>query len=136
MTDAQKAADTFFRSKIPNLSGATLSGGEQDGKTFRFQYINQNIPVTLSQMSADRVDETNNKFKLLEALQSVTGPVQGGRMTQVSKTYGIESFDKALENLGWKWLLTCPMSIRLSIDPFSIKMGSLILKFIQKISSI
>lgn len=102
LSDAQKAADAFFRSKIPNLAGATLSNGEQDGKSFRFQYLNQNTPITLTQTSADLVDESKKLFKLIETTQSVTGPVQGGRMTQVTKSYAIESFDKALENLGWK----------------------------------
>lgn len=55
----------------------------------------------MTQVSADRVDETNNKFKLIDTIQSVSGPVQGGRLTSVAKSYAIESFEKALENLDW-----------------------------------
>lgn len=46
----------------------------------------------MTQVAADRVDETNNKFKLIESIQSISGPVQGGRLTSVSKAYAIESF--------------------------------------------
>ena len=101
LTDIQTAANNFFKASIPNLSGATLVNGEQDGKTFRYQYLNNAAPITLTQTTADLVDEANKKFKLIETTQSVSGPTQTGRMTVVSKTYGIESFNKALENLGW-----------------------------------
>ena len=102
MSDTQKLADSFFRSKIPNISGAQLVNGQQDGNNFKFQYLSQTTPVTITQVTADRVDEANNKFKLIETTQSLTGPVTGGRMTSVRKTYAIESLDKALENLSWK----------------------------------
>lgn len=101
LNDAQKAADAFFRSKIPNLSSAALAAGEQNGKYFKYQYLSQNAPITMTQVAADRVDETNNKFKLIDTIQSVSGPVQGGRLTSVAKSYAIESFEKALENLDW-----------------------------------
>lgn len=57
----------------------------------------------MTQATADRVDESNNKFKLVETTQSFSGPTQNGRMTNVKKTYAIDSFDKALENLNWRW---------------------------------
>ena len=56
----------------------------------------------MTQATADRVDESNNKFELVETTQSFSGPTQNGRMTNVKKTYAIDSFDKALENLNWR----------------------------------
>lgn len=97
----QKLADGFFRSKIPNLAGAQLVSGDQNGNYFDFQYVSQNTPITVTQVIANRVDEANNKFKLQETTQSLSGPINGGRMTNIKKTYAIENFGKALENLGW-----------------------------------
>lgn len=101
MSAEQKAADSFFRSTIPNLSGAVLSGGKQDGKYYNYQYISQTAPLTITQVAANRVDNSNNQFQLVETTQSVSGPVQGGSLTSVTKSYGIESLSKALENLDW-----------------------------------
>lgn len=102
MSDVQKLADSFFRSKIPNLSGAQLVSGDQNGNNFNFKYISQSTPITVTETIANRVDEANNKFKLQETTQSLSGPINGGRMTNIKKTYAIDNFDKALENLGWK----------------------------------
>jgi hypothetical protein len=96
LTDIQTAASNFFKANIPNLKAASLVNGEQDGKTFRFQYLNNDAPITVTQTTAELVDEANKKFKLIETTQSASGPTQTGRMTVVSKAYGIESFGKAL----------------------------------------
>lgn len=64
-----------------------MANGQQDGKYFQYQYIASSAPLTLTEVSADRVDEQNNKFKLLEVTQSVSGPVEGGRLTSISKSY-------------------------------------------------
>lgn len=100
LSNNQKAADSFFRSTIPNLSGAVLSGGKQDGKYYNFQYISQTVPLTITQVIANKVD-SDNQFQLVEATQSINGPVQGGSLTSITKSYGIESLSKALENLDW-----------------------------------
>ena len=65
LNNVQKAADTFIRSKVPNLSGATLASGQQNGNDFNYQYINQNIPITLTQAQANLVDSNKNIFKLI-----------------------------------------------------------------------
>lgn len=94
----QKAADSFFRSVIPNLSGAAIAGGQQNGNYYNYQYIKQTTPLTLTQVSANKVDNT---FQLVETIQTVNGPVQGGSLTSVSKSYAIDNLAKALENLDW-----------------------------------
>jgi hypothetical protein len=38
---------------------------------------------------------------LVQTYQSLSGPVEGGRLTKVTDVFGIESFEKALENLDW-----------------------------------
>jgi hypothetical protein len=39
LTSDQQAADSFFHSVIPNLSGSVLAGGQQNGNVFSYQYI-------------------------------------------------------------------------------------------------
>lgn len=75
LSDAQKAADAFFRQKVTNLKDATLTAGQQDGNNFKFQYLKQTAPLTITQVNADRYDESNNKFRLKQTLQTVSGPV-------------------------------------------------------------
>lgn len=65
LSEIQTAASNFFKANIPNLKGSTLVNGEQDGKTFRFQYLNNAAPITMTQTTADLVDEANKKFKLV-----------------------------------------------------------------------
>lgn len=103
LNDVQRAADSFFRSQVPNLNGAALVSGETNGDRFTYQYLNQNAPVTITQVAGDRVDEDSNTFRLVQTYQSLSGPVEGGRLTKVTDVFGIESFEKALENLDWDW---------------------------------
>jgi hypothetical protein len=101
LTTDQKAADSYFRSVIPNLSGAVLAGGQQNGNYYNYQYMRQTTPLTLTQISANRIDSNANTFQLVETTQTVNGPVQGGSLTSVSKSYAIDGLAKALENLDW-----------------------------------
>lgn len=64
--------------------------------------MNQNAPLTMTEVAADRMnDEAPYKFKLLETIQNISGPLKNGRMVSSVKTYGIQNWGKALENLDW-----------------------------------
>lgn len=100
LNTVQKAADTFFRNSVPNLNGAQLASGETNGNRYTYQYFSQNAPVTITQVAADR-DNEKNAFKLIQTYQTVSGPVQGGRLTSTTDVFGIENEAKAFENLDW-----------------------------------
>ena len=85
------------------MNGASLASGETNGNRYTFQYINQNAPLTLTQVAADR-DDDKNAFKLIQTYQTVSGLVQGGRLTSTTDVFGIENEAKAFENLDWDWL--------------------------------
>ena len=52
--------------------------------------MNQNAPLTMTEVAADRMnDEAPYKFKLLETIQNISGPLKNGRMVSSVKTYGI-----------------------------------------------
>jgi hypothetical protein len=97
----QKAADSFFRSVIPNLAGTVLSGGQQNGNFFNYQYIKQTTPLTITQVSANRYDQNQNLFQLAQTIQTINGPVNGGTLTSVLQSYSVNSFTDALANLHW-----------------------------------
>lgn len=101
LSNDQKGADTYFRQTIPNLGNSKLVKYYQDDNYFKYQYMGQTSPITMTQVSADRVSSDPLKFKLLETIQSFSGPLQNGRMTSSVKTYGIESFSDAKSNLDW-----------------------------------
>ena len=68
LTEEQRAADAFFKRRTPSLNDDTLANGEQDGKYFRYQYMSQTPPITITQVGADRVDDGEDgkmNFKLI-----------------------------------------------------------------------
>jgi hypothetical protein len=101
LTNDQRAADTFFRSAIPNLAGSVLAGGQVTGNLYNYQYIKQTTPLTITQVSANRYDTTNNLFQLAQTIQTINGPVNGGTLTSVLKSYSVNSFSDALSSLSW-----------------------------------
>lgn len=104
MSDEQRAADDFFRRRAPALADDSLAYGEQDGKYFRYQYVSQTAPLTITEAEADRVDDGEKgkiNFKLIQLIQSSSGNVENGRMTSTSKTYEVKNWSEALKNLDW-----------------------------------
>ena len=106
LSDIQKQAIDFIKDKVPSIKDAKLIQGVQDDKKFKFQFVGQDAPIKITEVVADRISDDEKakdvKFKLGEVLQSFSTPVNGGRLTSITKSYGIQSFDKALENLDWK----------------------------------
>ena len=97
--------DEFFRRRTPSLNGDSLANGEQDGKYFRYQYVSNTAPFTITEAEADRVDDGEKgkpNFKLIQVIQSSSGRVSNGRMTSTSKTYEVKDWKDALKNLDWK----------------------------------
>ena len=81
-----------------------MAHGEQDGKYFRYQYVGEEAPFTITEVEADRVEDGEDgklNFKLIQVIQSSSGNVNGARMTSTSKAYEVESWSDALENLSW-----------------------------------
>lgn len=105
LTAVQKSADTFFRAAIPNIAKADqvqLFEGIQDGKDFKFNYVNKNAPVTITSAYAKQTTEGDNpQFQLVQALQTLSGPVTGGTMTTTSQGYGVTDLKEAAAKLGW-----------------------------------
>lgn len=105
LTAVQKSADTFFRAAIPNIAKADqvqLFEGIQDGKDFKFNYVNKNAPVTITSAYAKQTVEGDNpQFQLVQALQTLSGPVTGGTMTTTSQGYGVTDLKEAAAKLGW-----------------------------------
>lgn len=60
-------------------------------------------PLRITEAIAEHVDndDGDTQFRLIEVIQNVSGPLENGRMISSVKTYGIESFGKAKENLDW-----------------------------------
>jgi len=105
LTAVQKSADTFFRAAIPNIAKADqvqLFEGIQDGKDFKFNYVNKNAPVTITSAYGKQTTEGDNpQFQLVQALQTLSGPVTGGTMTTTSQGYGVTDLKEAAAKLGW-----------------------------------
>ena len=112
LTDEQQEADNFFKRRIPSLENDALANGEQDGKYFRFQYVSQESPFTITEVEADRVEEDSSdheaeghvhktNFKLINTIRSSSGNVQNGRITSIKKAYEVDSFSDAMSNLDW-----------------------------------
>lgn len=105
LSAVQKSADTFFRAAIPNIAKADqvqLFEGIQDGKDFKFNYVNKNAPVTITSAYAKQTTEGDNpQFQLVQALQTLSGPVTGGTMTTTSQGYGVNDLKEAAAKLGW-----------------------------------
>ena len=104
LTQEQQQADAFFRGKVPSLNGDVLSNGEQDGKYFKYQYVSNTAPFTITEAGADRISDGPNgevRFKLIETIRSSSGNVQNGRITSTKKAYEVSDFSAALDNLNW-----------------------------------
>lgn len=48
MSAVQAAADKFFRRRVPDLKDNYLASGEQDEDYFKYQYMSQDAPFTLT----------------------------------------------------------------------------------------
>ena len=60
LSEDQRYADAFFRRRVPSLAGDVLANGEQNGDYFRFQYVDGNAPLTITEVEADIVDDTSS----------------------------------------------------------------------------
>lgn len=85
---------------VPNIKDAKVVKGVQDDKNFKMQFVGNTTPIELTEVVVDRITDDENskdiKFRLIEVLQTFSTPVENGRLTSISKSYGIENFDKAL----------------------------------------
>lgn len=53
----KNAADKFFREKIPNIKNAELANSDYSGDELKFQYMNQNAPLTITEVVGQVVDK-------------------------------------------------------------------------------
>jgi hypothetical protein len=77
MTSDQEAVDSFFRSTVSNLEGSVLAGGQQNGNVFSYQYIKETTPVTVTVVSANKINSNSSQFQLSSIIQSINGSVNG-----------------------------------------------------------
>lgn len=66
--------------------------------------MDQNAPVTITQSSADRIEDGPNgklNFKLIESIQTSSGTIPKGKMTTTKKAYSVADWNDAKKNLGW-----------------------------------
>lgn len=105
LSNVQQQAASFMRDRVPNIKDSKLASGVQEDKLFKYMFVNENAPITTTQVNAERVSDDEAakdiKFKLIETIQAFSGPLEGGRLTSTKKAYGIENWAKAKENLDW-----------------------------------
>ncbi len=100
LSEEQKSGRDSIQSQVNTLKGATLIAGEQNGNSFTYRFLGNEIPKTLTDITAQK---NGDKWEVTKAVTSSTvgGLDQGNRVTtKRTFTKGGKDFGAALITAG------------------------------------
>ena len=116
LNDDEADADDFFREQVDWIDEAELSDGKIEDNKYTFQYISDDVPITITQANAEKWDD--GSFHILQILKNVEVPVEGGRLAKSTNLKKYDEWDDAMSALDWNWfMIIIARSITINITP-------------------